>query len=145
MPHPLCMIVYRIPEGFVPQIMSHGNSKNETPFYPTLPSTMSKIKNECVTRGPKKVIKEVSMFVGGVMAASDPGKLPRNEKQIQNMQRKCSIPSPDDHMYSIMQEAHTHDPSRSFVRDIKTAPEPAIILAINQQLDDIVRFCTSPY
>ena len=107
MPHPLCMIVYRIPEGFVPQIMSHGNSKNETPFYPTLPSTMSKIKNECVTRGPKEVIKEVSMFVGEVMAASDPGKLPHNEKQIQNMRRKCSIPSSDDHMYSIMQEARS--------------------------------------
>ena len=143
MPHPLCLIVYPIPEGFLPQIKSHGNSKSEMPFYPTLPTTMIKIKNECVTRGPKEVMKKVSMRVGGVMV--EPGKIPRNEKQIQNMRRKCGIQSSEDHMYSIMLEAHTQDPSHCFVRDIKTAPEPAIILATNQQLDDIERFCTSSY
>lgn len=44
-----------------------------------------------------------------------------------------------------MQEAHTQDPSHIFIRDIKTAPDPAIVLATDQQLEDITRFCTSPY
>ena len=42
-----------------------------------------------------------------------------------------------------MQQAHTQDPSRKFVWDVKTAPEPAIVLANDQQLQDVVRFGTA--
>ena len=41
-----------------------------------------------------------------------------------------------------MQRTHTQDPSHKFVCDIKTALEPAIILADDQQLQDLVRFTT---
>jgi hypothetical protein len=44
-----------------------------------------------------------------------------------------------------MQRAHTQDPVHKFVREVKTAPEPAIVLAEDQQLKDLVRFCTSPF
>ena len=30
------------------------------------------------------------------------------------------------------------------MRDIKTTPDPAIVLAYNHQLDDLVRFCATP-
>lgn len=41
-----------------------------------------------------------------------------------------------------MQRAHTQDPKNKFVRDIKMSPEPAILLATEQQLHDLVRFAT---
>ena len=39
-----------------------------------------------------------------------------------------------------MQKAHTQNPAHKFVRNIKTAPEPAIVLTGDQ---DLVRFATS--
>ena len=50
-----------------------------------------------------------------------------------------------DELFVVMQTAHTQDPKKKFVRDIKTAPEPAIVLADDQQLQDMVRFCTSSF
>lgn len=41
-----------------------------------------------------------------------------------------------------MQRAHTQDPSNKFIRDVKTAPEPAIVVAHDSQLQDLVRFRT---
>jgi hypothetical protein len=105
---------------------------------------MSKIKEECIRSGPKQVIEKISMQAGGVLGASDPGKLPRNEKQVQNSRRKVSNVSSEDHLFSIMQEVHIQDPEHSFVRDVKAAPEPAVVLASNQQLEDMLRFCISP-
>ena len=42
-----------------------------------------------------------------------------------------------------MQKAHTEDPASQFIQGIRTTPDPAIILAFDFQLDDLVRFCTS--
>ena len=48
-----------------------------------------------------------------------------------------------DNLFVVMQRAHTEDPSVQFVRGIRTAPDPAIVLAYDFQLSDMVRFCTS--
>lgn len=37
----------------------------------------------------------------------------------------------------MMQKAKTED---TFIRDIKTTPEPAIVACTDRQLDDLVRF-----
>ena len=42
-----------------------------------------------------------------------------------------------------MQRAHTKDPSAQFINGIRTAPDPAITLAYDFQVKDMVRFCTS--
>jgi hypothetical protein len=34
---------------------------------------------------------------------------------------------------------------KKFIRDINTAPEPAIVLADDQQIVDLLRFCTSSF
>ena len=44
-----------------------------------------------------------------------------------------------------MQRAHTLDPAHKFVRDVKTAPEPTVLLAEDHQLRDLLRSCTSPF
>ena len=85
--HPIIRItfVYRIPTGFVPHISSHGNSKEAKPFFPTWTSTMSRIKQCSVDKGPKAVVEGLSKDVGGILGATASGQLPRNEKQVSNI------------------------------------------------------------
>ena len=59
-PHQYCLACYRIPDGFEPTIVSHGNSKTGRPFYPTLPSTMEQIRHNVQSKGPKETLAIVS-------------------------------------------------------------------------------------
>ena len=54
-PHKLCLIVYHMPEGFEPKVQPHGNSKQQKPYYPTLPSTLEAMAND--SGGPKEIVK----------------------------------------------------------------------------------------
>ena len=45
-PHRLCLVTYYLPENFQPTVLPHGNNKQNKPYYPTLPSTMSAIKEK---------------------------------------------------------------------------------------------------
>ena len=91
---------------------------------------------------PKEVVASVSAQAGGVVGAAGPGQLPRNEAQISNIKRKGDIQEGEgDALYVMMQQAKVGDP---FVRDIKMSPDPAIVLANEVQLDDLVRFCAPP-
>ena len=47
-----------------------------------------------------------------------------------------------DDLFIIMQRAQAEDPSSQFIRSIR-AIDPAIVLADDTQITDIVRFCTS--
>ncbi len=78
----VCLAIYYLPEGFESKPAPYGNSKSCKPFYPTLPSTLMKIKEECAATGPKQVIVDVSASLGGNIAASDACKLPRDEQQV---------------------------------------------------------------
>ena len=42
-----------------------------------------------------------------------------------------------------MQRAYSEDPGSKFIRSICAAPDPAIVLAEDHQIADLVRFCTS--
>lgn len=80
-PHRLAQVPYVFPaEGSDVVPGPHGNSKGDTPFYPTLPSTIAKIKSES-SLGPKEVVENVSDRMGGVMHASYSGALPQEEQQ----------------------------------------------------------------
>ena len=60
-------------------IKSHGNSEVSTPFHPTRSSTKKHVKQICATEGPKSVVASLSAEVGGIMEATAPGQLPRDE------------------------------------------------------------------
>ncbi len=152
-PHHLCLISYRLSAGFIPSLSYHGNSKDKKPFHPTWPSTLTQVKEECLAKGPKATVEQVSSEVGGVLRASASAQLPRNEKQVANQRRRVKTAQASGHpmnaaaddLFVIMQRAHTQDPTHQFVRDIKTAPEPAIVLACDHQLQDFVCFTTSSF
>lgn len=133
---------------------SHGNSKSPKPFYGTLPSTVQQIKSECSASGPKQVVATLSASAGGIVGASYPGQLPRNEEQVSNFKKRNEvggtaaqnqISSEANDLYTVMLQAHLEDTGKKFVRDIKAYPEPAVILASDLQLNDIVRFCCNPF
>lgn len=101
-----------------------------------------------MTGKPKGTVEKISSEVGGMLCATASGQLPRNEMQVSNQRKKQKLDfggstSASDDLFAIMQTAHTQDLSKKFVRDIKTSPEPAIVLAENQQLQDLVHFGTS--
>ena len=158
-PHHLCLLVYRIPPGFHPTIKVHGNSKVAGPFHPTWPSTKEQIKEQCLVKGPESTLSSISIEAGGIIGASAPGLLPRDEKQVSNFKRKLAFQSriskisgqgisrdaAADELFVVMQQAYSDDPSHRFIRAVNAAPEPAIVLATNSQLRDLVRFCTSPF
>lgn len=141
--------MYYVPSGFTPIVVAHGNSKTAQPYFPTLPSTAMDIKKKCVSSGPKEVVSNIEVLAGGILDATYPGQLPRNEQQISNFKRhtpvstaqKLSCQSKSNELYSLMLQAHLEEGSEKFIRDVKAYPEPAIVVASNQQLLDLERFC----
>ena len=110
---------------------------------------MQQMREECKKgSGPKKVVSEVSAGVGGIVSASDSCEIPRNEQQVTKLKsrmRLSSLPAscaPGDELGIIMQQAFMEDSSNIFVRDVKCLREPAVIIATERQLNDLVRFCT---
>ena len=152
-PHQYCLVTYYLPTGFSPKMLPHGNSKTAKPFYPTLPSVMDEIKEECNRgSGPKKVIATVSAGVGGVISATDACELPRDEQQVTKLKSRmksssstASGPGGKDVFSIIMQQAFLEEGKSSFfIRDVKCLREPAVVVATERQLNDLVRFCTCP-
>lgn len=43
-----------------------------------------------------------------------------------------------------MEQSRKCHGDKEFVRDVKAVPKPMFVLATEQQLNDVVRFCTDP-
>ena len=136
--------MYYLPSGFTPQPLPHDNSKSSKPFYPTLLSTVQRMKEECSKGyGPKRVLCDVSASVGGILSATDSCELPRSEQQVSKMKsRMKSHSSNDDEFAILLQQALMEDKSNQFIRDVKCLREPAVVISVERQLNDLVRFCT---
>ena len=104
------------------------------------------------------MIASLSASVGGVLQVSAPGQLPRDEKQVTNYklsasaEQRMSICPPGTSrdvaaadLFMIMQKAFTDDPSRKFMRAVNAAPEPAVVVSTERQLQDLARFCTNSF
>ena len=134
-----------MPEGFEPKIQPHGNSKQQKPYYPTIPSTLAAIAND--SGGPKEIISKVSASVGGVLAANDPCSLPRNEQQVTDLKRHRKHPqsghgvvSNTDELGNVMHIAYIEDGESCFIREVRMFKEPAVIVAFDRQLSDMEKF-----
>ena len=94
---------------------------------------------------PLKVLREVENIQGGVMNAKSGCDLPRNRRQIYNA-KQATIPNSaprQDTLAQVMQMCKDTSGTDAFMRSVEAAPEPMCVLATNQQLADLERFCTS--
>lgn len=93
---------------------------------------------------PTKAFNKVFDERGGIRGCTSVGDMPRNRKQVRNARYKLSDPQPKkDTLYEVMKMC-IDDQSRAdpFVRCVQAAPEATCVLATNNQLHDLERFCT---
>ena len=77
----------------------HGNSKSSLPFIRTTPSTLGKLKESCKKKSPKELIHSITKEKGGIQKLKTAGDIPRNNKQVYNLNSK----SPEnDALLSVM-------------------------------------------
>lgn len=130
------------------EIQPHGNSKGNQAFIPTTFSTKVALQEKASKlNSPRMVINEVSESVGGLLGASSESALPRNIKQVYNLSTlysKHGKASVDPYAQLVMKSKEEYKkPEEVFIRSVVCAPEPVVILASNQQLSDLKKFCTN--
>ena len=82
-----------------------------------------------------------------MLSAADACELPRNEQQVSDLkqrQKKVVVAgaSSCDELAVVMQKAYLEDSNQQFIREVRTLREPGIVVAVDRQLNDMVRFCT---
>ena len=90
---------------------------------------------------------KVSAQVRGILKATCSGQLPRNERQVMYLSKgkaKAGTVNPADELYQVMFQAKQEEKDSTFIRVLKVLPDPAIVLATDRQLHDLVCFCTDP-
>ena len=132
-------------------VKPHGNSKGKTPFRRTKPSTLQLVKKGAQSKPARHVLADIENQMGGVSGAKAGCDLPRNRQQIYNAKKfpvsnkGGNVPLPGrDTLAEVMRlckETVTTD--QAFIRCVEAAPEPLCVLATNQQIKDLERFCTA--
>ena len=135
-------------------LQPHGNAKHKAgAFRRVKPSTVQMIKNEMLqNKRPVKVLEAVENKMGGVMHAQSCCDLPRDRRQVYNFknaekvkQESCVMAhgiSQTDTLAHIMNTCKQENGINAFIRSVEAAPEPMCVLATDQQLTDLERFCT---
>lgn len=130
------------------KICSHGNSHQPSESYiRTQPSTLQKVKEEraaCCNSTPKSIVAKITEKEGGIVKCRSPSVLPRNRKQVENVRVPSSKTPNTDLLYAVMEMClKAKSGGEQFVQSVQAAPEPMAVLALEQQLVDIERFCTN--
>jgi len=151
------LVIYKfegVPEHVV-LVKPHGNAKRSGQYTRTKESTKQKLKDQLKTAAPKLAVDQVYESKGGILKATSGGDLPRGLQQAYDLKRAnreelsvCPVYSScgtRDMLFTVMQQCKTAEKGTVFVRDVTCAPEPMAVIATDQQLLDLERFCTNPY
>ena len=123
----------------------HGNSKSNTPYKRTLPSTMDRMKKLASEKGPVATFEMIDKEIGDVVGQQSAGSRLRNPQQVSNARRWLSLTHgmPGSHLTEAMEMCKSgENKNNPFVRCVQAAPEPMCVLARDRQLDEMVRNCT---
>ena len=125
----------------------HGNSKSQSAYVRTLPSTLQKLRDVSQHVAPKHAVSEVSRSVGGLSHVSSVSQLPRNRQQSADC--RSGVSQSSDPLFPVMimckeTEGAKCDPQSRFVRIVCNTPEPMAVLVFDWTLEDLERFCTDP-
>ena len=168
---PLVLVQYLFSgsEHKVKCIKPHGNSKSKTSYARILASTREKMKQSVLQKGKtvKESLDEVYRSSGDVTMARSLGELPRGPSDIYNARHsgmqssKCpSLPcdtesqkyqsNKDVHVNSIwtlLERAKREEElpkDAVFIRECAIHPDFFVVIANDQQLGELVQFCTNP-
>ena len=154
--HPLVLVVYKfdaVSEHKV-FIRPHGLSKSNQPYCRTMKSTKKKLQHELASASPKDVVHKVMKEKGGLLNAKSSSELPLSYQQVYNINHKRKIEANScgqslgysrgkgrDLLYIMMEQCKLAQKMDRYVQEVTCAPEPMAILATQQQLQDLNRFC----
>lgn len=137
----MTLIQYVSPTPEEVDIKSHGNSHTNDPYLRSSKSTVQSLKKMLKSERPKEAVEQVSKDRGGEMLADSAGSLPRNTQQAYNFIKNQKSTDP---LYSLILESQNlqgnHD---HFIREVKLAPEPCVVMGMDYQLAYLEAFCTS--
>ena len=134
-------------------IQSHGNSKQSSShkeYKQTMPSTMEAIREG---KGiPREIMHAIIDDRGVIDNVRSSGEYLRDRGQIYHAHSKSnnrsdnSYPSTDPpvELLQILKSQQRGNKEHWFVRDVNFSNEQTVLLANDQQLLDVQRFCTSP-
>ena len=129
----------------------HGNrKKNSVPYYRTMETTKERLKS--ITQNTKP---SASIFIdleeaGGISNVNSSGEIARNVRQAKhyrtsgNSSNTASGVTNDPLLEAICSCKSEVRGGNMFVREVIAAPEFCILLASDQQLKDVERFCCNP-
>jgi len=127
------------------KVLPHGNVRHHSDSYiRTQPSTIQKIKDKQSSgiSAPKTVVADITKEEGGIAECRSSSCLPRNRHQVSNARANSSKHN-HDLLYAVMEMCmKSKCEGEKFVQCVQAAPEPSCVLALEQQLFDIERFCT---
>ena len=153
--HHLGLVLYKfdsVPEHEV-KVRSHGNAKSNVPYCRIMKSTVDSLKNELKSSSPKDSITKVMKSKGGLISAHSAGELPLSQQKVYDINRQMKVKSfgskaesrgkGHDLLYVIMEQCKQTDKTDRYIQEVTCAPEPMAVLATQQQLFDLERFCCS--
>ena len=119
-------------------VLLHGNSLTNKPFYRTQPST---IQDGCTSKSVPLLYDALFEKAGGLEHSSTASAEPRNKMQIYNA-KKSKTPSSGHNLYDLLELLKRHQADNSgFLKEVTLSSTPSALLATQQQLDNLVRFC----
>ena len=153
----LLQYLFKDAEHEVRCLNPHGNIKRKVPHRRTFPSTIDKMKLSVESgQRPKCVLDEVYRSSGDVSHVRSVVQIPRGPQDMYNGRRSSpsekvgSTENPVvklDSLWMLLERAHReqeNSPQETFIRECCIHPDFIIVLANDQQLEELQHFCTYP-
>ncbi len=118
----------------------HQNSKSNTPYKRTKPSTLKRMRDVVKELNPKDVVELIDTEAGGIEESDSFSALPRDNEQVRNVRRNLFSDRRDE--FAAILERCKLNLDEHFIRSILAAPDPACVLATDVQLDQLEINCT---
>ena len=123
--------------------------KGGNPYTRTKASVMANLRAAVKDLQPKAAYHQVEEMAGGIMNVDSLSDLPRNRDQASYLRRGSSgkKEADVDSLVILLEQCKRQqlaNPKTAFVREVSCAPELRCVMCYDDQLADIVRFCTNP-
>lgn len=123
----------------------HGNAKSRKPYYRTSELTKNRLEELVKKHPPKEAFHKSLEESGGILQLTSAGGHSHNVRQLTNIKQRNQESAGNDFVELLhMLKEDARNPHTSFVRKVDNSSNPCVVLASNQQLQDVKRFCNNP-